>query len=225
MTNIKKNTYIKSIYDNLKRTGKYEGEILNSLTLALYAFFKKYGDENRDRIIDSILKYNITIDCNNHKTHTEQIIDFINSKLIKNKGILNEIYINLQKEDLIQSIRDIGNTDLFELNYTIKHIKVHKKNDLLTNLFRPLYAKPDIKEKMDRDYLNNKEKEAIQSSIGKKEYRKLNSNIKDIEKLIKKVNNGHTKSAYPLSEKYSKVKTSIINKYTNQNFRQEPVIK
>ena len=102
---------------------------------------------------------------------------------------------------------------------------MHKKNDLLTNLFRPLYAKPDIKEKMDRDYLNNKEKESIQSSIGKKEYRKLNSNVKDIEKLIKKVNNGHTKSAYPLSEKYAKVKTSIINKYTNQNFRQEPVIK
>ena len=225
MTNIKKNTYIKSIYNNLKRTGKYEGEILNSLTLALYAFCTKYGEENQDRIMDSILKYSITIDCNSHKTHTEQIIDFINSKLIKNKGILNEIYINLQKEDLIQSIRDIGNTDLFELNYTIKHIKVHKKNDLLTNLFRPLYAKQDIKEKMDRDYFNNKEKEAIESSIGKKEYRKLNSSVKDMEKLIKKINNGHTKSAYPLSEKYSKVKTSIINKYTNQNFRQEPVIK
>lgn len=142
-------------------------------------------------------------------------------------NVINKIFNVLQSEEIIKNIlklRNIEITNKFFKNALDKFANIEldtyrfEGEDILTNLFRPLYNCSDFKYiathsiYLDDDLL---EKE-IDSVLGKNTYKKVCKRLDNLSNMI--LLNNKFNNSYVLSLEYVSIRNDFINKYINKKY-------
>lgn len=145
-------------------------------------------------------------------------------------NVINRIFNVLQSEEIIKNILKLKNYNITNNKFknalerfTNINIDTYRfeGEEILTNLFRPLYKFDEFKDMathsiyLDDDLL---EKE-IDSVLGKNTYKKVCKKLENLSNMIS-LNNKQFNNSYDLSIEYVSIRNDFINRYINKkNFQ------